>query len=56
MQPRIVEAAQAQYETVVREILPELEDSKDMIMSQLNLKPKNYIWEPNGVRRKSRVD
>ena len=36
-----LEAAQAQYETVVREILPEeLEDSKDMIMSQLNLKPK----------------
>ena len=36
-----LEAAQAQYETVVREILPEeLEDSKNMIMSQLNLNQK----------------
>lgn len=36
-----LEAAQARYETIVSEILPEeLEDSKDVIISQLNLKPK----------------
>ncbi|CZR09885.1 hypothetical protein [Trichococcus ilyis] len=36
-----LEVAQSNYETVVSEVLPEeLEDSKDMILSQLNLKPK----------------
>ena len=35
------EVAQANYETVVSDALPEeLEDSKDVILSQLNLKPK----------------
>ena len=36
-----LEVAQANYETVVSDALPEeLEDSKDVILSQLNLKPK----------------
>ena len=36
-----LEVAQVNYETVVSEILPEeLQDSKDVILSQLNLKPK----------------
>ena len=36
-----LEVAQANYETVVSDALPEeLEDSKNVILSQLNLKPK----------------
>ena len=36
-----LEVAQANYETVISDALPEeLEDSKDVILSQLNLKPK----------------
>lgn len=36
-----LEVAQSNYETVVSDALPEeLEDSKDVILSQLNLKPK----------------
>lgn len=36
-----LEVAQANYETIVSDSLPEeLEDSKDVILSQLNLKPK----------------
>lgn len=41
-----LEAAQARYETIVSEILPEeLEDSKDVIISQLNLKPKKLYMK-----------